>query len=145
MLDTELINEMKRVDMEKIQFPTRVNLEPELDSGIMEPERQRPRATLPEPGTGEPILDGPYGRKPVIESDVETLEKRAAPPALKDNALMDAEKKVNAPLDSPGDGKAVDSVRDTPESAPAGGRRTLRKGDIRSPAPLIRDEGIIGN
>ncbi len=145
MLDTELINEMKRVDMEKVQFPTRVNLEPELDSGIMEPERRRPETTLPEPGTGDPILDGNYGRKPVIESEVGTIEKRTAPPSVEGNAVMDAEKRSITPLDSPLDGNSGDAMKAAPEPGATGERRNLRKGDIRAPGPLIRDEGIIGN
>lgn len=145
MLDTELINEMKRVDMEKIQFPTRVNLEPELDSGMIEPEKRRPEATLPEPGTGEPILDGTYGGKPVIESDVEAIEKRPPSAAGEDNRVLDAEKRSIRPLAAPEKERVNDALDAAPDSKPADTRRNLRKGDIRAPGPLLRDEGIIQN
>jgi hypothetical protein len=122
-----------------------VNLEPELDSGIIEPERRRPEAAFPEPGTGEPVLDGSYGRKPVIESDVETIEKRTAPPAVDGNAVMDEEKRSITPLALPKDERGNDLMKEAPDSKPAGERRNLRKGDIRAPGPILRDEGIIGN
>ncbi len=142
MLDTELINEMKRVDMEKIQFPTRVNLEPEIDRGIIEPEKSRAVVPAPEPGTREPLFEGEYRTSPGIESDVKPIEKRTAPVPGGADPVMESEKRSVGPVES---GGRTEGMKGAPEVKRVERNRNLREGDIRSPGPLLRDEGIIGN
>jgi len=137
MLDAEVINEMKKIDTGKIQFPSRTNMEPEADRGIIEPPSGRKVRESPDVQVQDPLFEGDYKSKPKIESDVRSLEKRKSAETGDRGSVMESEKKESPPLPE------VESKR-KPDVKPLEKKRPARGTDIRSPEPLYNKEGIIG-
>ena len=98
MLDTEMINEMKKLDLDKIQFPTRTGMEPEVDRGIIEPESGKKVKGSPDVGIQDPLFEGDYKKRPTIDSDVRTVEKRTRASSEDRESILDGEKKEIGPL-----------------------------------------------
>jgi hypothetical protein len=145
MLDAEVINEMKRIDRGKIQFPSRANMEPEADRGIIEPPSGRKVRESPEVRVQDPLFENDYKAKPKIESDVRSIEKRKSPDSGDRESIMESEKKELRPLPE-GDSKRRSDIRERgSDMRPLEKKRTGRGSDIRSPEPLHNNEGIIGD
>ena len=98
MLDTEMINEMKKMEIDKIQFPTRTSMEPEVDRGIIEPESGRKVKGSPDVGIQDPLFEGDYKKRPSIDSDVRPVEKRTRASSEDRESILDSEKKDIAPI-----------------------------------------------
>ncbi len=98
MLDTEMINEMKKMEIDKIQFPARTSMEPEVDRGIIEPESGRKAKGSPEVGIQDPLFEGDYKKRPSIDSDVRPVEKRTRASSEDRESILDSEKKEIAPI-----------------------------------------------
>ncbi len=98
MLDTEMINEMKKMDIDKVQFPTRTNMEPEVDKGIIESESGKKVRESPEVRIQDPLFEGDYRKRPSIESDVRPVEKRSRASLEDREPVLDREKKEIGPI-----------------------------------------------
>jgi hypothetical protein len=146
MLDAEVINEMKKIDAGKIQFPSRANMEPEADRGIIEPPSGRKVRESPDIQVQDPLFEGDYKSKPSIESDVRPLEKRKGPDSGNRESVMDSEKKEVQPLPDVEPKHRLDVRERNSEVRPLEKKRPGRGTDMRSPKPLYNNsnEGIIG-
>ncbi len=98
MLDTEMINEMKKMDVDKIQFPTRTSMEPEADRGIIEPETGKKIKDSPEVRIQDPLFEGDYRKRPSIDSDVRPVEKRSRASGEDRGSVLDDEKSEIGPI-----------------------------------------------
>ncbi|MBP7737285.1 MAG: hypothetical protein KA369_15000 [Spirochaetes bacterium] len=131
VLDSEMINEMKKMDPGKAQFPTRATMEPEVDKGIIEGESGRKVKQSPEIRSQDPLFEGEYRKKPSIESDVKSIEKRSGA-SLKDReSLIENEKKGMSPLGERGPEDRGDPYMDEP-----GGNRPEKRA-----SPKLEDSG----
>ena len=144
MLDSEVINEMKSIDAEKMRFPTKTNLEPETDRGIVEPDYGRKAKETPEVRDPEPFLEGDYRSKDGPAADVRPIEKRSGASAERSETVVDVEKRVIEPLPESETGTKPDAKfrRDT-DVRQLEKRKPVRGADIREPAPVDREGGII--
>jgi hypothetical protein len=102
MLDTEMINEMKKMDIDKARFPSRTTMEPEVDRGIIESEPGKKMKESPDVRTQDPLFEGDYKKRPAIESDVRGVEKRGGAFSEDRESVLDREKKDIGPLMEPG-------------------------------------------
>lgn len=93
LLDSEVINEMKKIDMDKVRFPSQTNLEPDTEKGIIEPDTHRKIKESPEVRVQDPLFEGDYGKKPGMESDVRPIEKRSGSAARDRESMVDSEKR----------------------------------------------------
>jgi hypothetical protein len=93
MLDSEKISEMKKIDMEKVKFPSQTNLEPDIEKGVIEPEMHRKIKESPEVRVQDPLFEGDYGKKPEIRSDVRPIEKRSGGAVKDRESMIDNEQK----------------------------------------------------
>ncbi len=98
ILDSDMINEMKKMDPGKTQFPTRATMEPEVDRGIIEGESGKKVKQSPEIRSQDPLFEGDYRKKPSIDSDVKIIEKRSGASLDDRESLIENEKKGIAPL-----------------------------------------------
>jgi len=145
MLDAEVINEMKKIDRGKIQFPSRASMEPEADRGIIEPPSGRKVRESPDVRVQDPLFEGDYKAKPKIESEVRSLEKRKNTDSGDRESLMESEKKEVPPLQE-ADPKRKSDIRERgSEVKPLEKKRPGRRSDTRAPEPLHNNEGIIGD
>jgi hypothetical protein len=144
MLDSEVINEMKRIDAEKMRFPTKTNLEPEADRGIVEPESGRKAKESPEIKEAEPLFEGDYRSKGGPAADVRSIERKGATPATEPNTVIEKEKSGLEPLPERETVKKPDANfrRDT-DVRQLEKRKPVRGTDIRDPEPVDREGGII--
>lgn len=143
MLDTELINEMKKIEMGKIQFPTRTAMEPEVDKGIIEPESAKKMKESPEVRSQDPLFEGDYKKRPSIDSEVKPIEKRSGASAADRESIMESEKKEIGPITEGKSGVRRLEKRTAPaledressavekDAAPLRERESLRSADIR--------------
>jgi hypothetical protein len=122
MLDTEMINEMKKMDIDKIQFPARTSMEPEVDKGIIEAGSGKKMKESPDVRIQDPLFEGDYRNRPSIESDVRPVEKRTRASSEDRESVIEKEKREIGPL---------------PEREP--GVRRLEK----RAAPVIEDRGPV--
>ena len=76
MLDSDMINEIKAKDVNKTQYPSRVNLEPEVDRGIIEPDVQKKIRPAADVQIKEPIFEEENRSKPRIDSSVRPLDRK---------------------------------------------------------------------
>jgi len=181
VLDAELINEMKKLDVDKVRFPSQTNLEPDVDAGIVEPDAYVKQKETPGVRAQDPLFEGDYGKNPEIRSEVRPVEKRKGASAGDRESVIDDERKDLPRLMEPESGyEAVE--RENParlpeeggatpgrlktDLAPEGGEESTlaperrksdpavrpldkkrRSGgvDVRTPAPLVHEEGIIGD
>lgn len=140
-LDSALIHEMKRIDPSKIAFPSRANLEPEIDGGVIEPKEKEKAREASEMAAPELVLEGEYSERPRIQSDVRPLERRVSP-SIEENAVIKSERKDSPPLREEGEG--VREKQDAGIKPPVERRRAPRGEDIRGPRILQHEEGVIG-
>ncbi len=146
MLDTEIINEMKKMDVDKIQFPTRTSMEPEVDKGIIEAGSGKKVKESPEVRIQDPLFEGDYRKRPSIDSDVRPVEKRTRASSEDRESIIEKEKRELGPLPEREPGVRRLEKRDMPviedrEPAIDGGekkvspprdRESTRQKDIRS-------------
>lgn len=145
MLDSEVINEMKSIDMGKIQFPTRTSLEPEADRGIIEPDTGRKVKETPGVIEHDPLFESGKERKPVIDSDVKPIEKRSGHAEGAGGSLLEDEQKELGPLRQKGPAaKGAEDSSASPDVKPLEKKRSAGE-DIRGPEPIHREEGILGD
>ena len=144
MLDSEVINEMKSIDTEKMRFPTKTNLEPEADRGIVEPDFGRKAMESPVVRDPEPLLEGDYRSKDGPAADVRPVEKRGGATAEAPETVVDVEKGGIEPVPERETGTKPDATfrRDT-DVRQIEKRKPIRGADIREPAPVDREGGII--
>lgn len=140
MLDSEAMNEMKYTDVNKARLPSRAELEPEVDRGIIEPETHRASRPSSDVQVQEPIFEGDTGMRPRISSEVRPITKK--PDIFGDDAgdVVQGEKKEMGPLEDASKKIAPDPGRTD--------RRSLEKArdrgsDIRNPGPVHREEGLV--
>jgi hypothetical protein len=147
MLDTEVINEMKRIDTEKIKFPSRTNLEPEADRGIIEPDSGRKVRESPGVVDHDPLFESDEARKPKIDSDVKPIQKRSGPAVESGESVLDGEQKDIEPLRAkePVGKESGDKTSGRTDVRPLEKKRAIRGSDIRDPEPIHHDEGILGD
>jgi hypothetical protein len=141
-LDSEVISEMKRIDLNKFKAPTRTLLEPESDSGIVEPEMRRITKDAPGAREQDPIFEGQYTKKPSIDSEVRSIEKKNSP-AEERESVLDGEQRESPRIEEgevPRPGRAIERGRDVKRLEK---KRPGRGSDVRTPAPLDSNEGII--
>jgi hypothetical protein len=144
ILDSEVINEMKRIDTAKMRFPTKTTLEPEADQGIVEPDSGRKTKAVPEVREAEPLFEGDYRKKGGPPADVRRVEKKTPPPDAGPDTVLEREKSEIAPL--PGDEtvrKPDSHFRRDTDTMPLEKKRPARGRDIRDPGPVDREGGII--
>jgi hypothetical protein len=144
MLDAEVINEMKKIDSGKIQFPSRTNMEPEADRGIVEPPTGRKVRETPDVRVQDPLFEGDYKSKSRIESEVRSLEKRKSPDSGDRESVVESEMKELPPLPEDGSKRGLEARERRADVRPLEKKRPGRGTDIRSPEPLHNNEGIIG-
>jgi len=144
MLDAEVINEMKNIDRGKIQFPSRVNMEPETERGIIEPPSGRKFRESPDVRVQDPLFEGDYKAKQEIESKVRPLEKRKSPDSGDRESVVESEKKEQQPLPEVESKRRSDIRERGSDVRPLEKKRPGSGTDIRSPEPLHNNEGIIG-
>jgi hypothetical protein len=144
MLDSEVINEMKRIDAEKMRFPTKTNLEPEADRGIVEPESVRKAKESPEIKEAEPLFEGDYRSKGGSAADVRPVERKSTAPATEPGTVIEREKSGLEPLPERETVTKPDATfrRDT-DVRKLEKRKPVRGTDIRDPEPVDREGGII--
>jgi hypothetical protein len=144
MLDSEVINEMKRLDTGKMRFPTKTNLEPEADRGIIEPERGRKAKETPEMKEAEPLVEGDYRSRGGPATDVRAVERKGGTRTAEPGAVIEKEKSAIEPLPERETVSKPDSNfrRDT-DVRPLEKRKPVRGTDIREPEPVDRQGGII--
>ena len=145
MLDTEVINEMKKIDKDKIQFPSRSNLEPETDRGIIEPESPRKVRPSPDVTVQDPLFEGDYRSKRGIDSDVRPIEKPGGPSSEDHESIVESEKKEIEPLHNWKSEAGSDAERRRTQDKLLEKKKPVRGSDIRSPEPAHYDDGIIDN
>lgn len=121
ILDSEMINEMKKMDPGKARFPTRTTMEPEVDRGIIEGESGRKVKQPPEIRQQDPLFEGDYRKKPSIESDVKSIEKRSGATIEDRESVIENEKKGIAPVREREPENRGDAYMEEP------GRRLLEK------------------
>lgn len=143
LLDAEVINEMKKIDRGKILFPSRTNMEPETDKGIIEPQTDRKVKESPDVRVQDPLFEGDYKTKPKLESDVRSLEKWKSPASEDRGSVLESEKKELSPLPEPESKPGPDKRKRDSDVRPLEKKRTGRGSDIRAPGPLHHNEGII--
>ncbi len=73
MQETELINEMKKADPEKIQFLSRELLKPELEHRIIEPEREKKISRELHPDPIDRQIEGSYREINKLNPEVKQL------------------------------------------------------------------------
>jgi hypothetical protein len=129
MLDTEMINEMKKMEIDKIQFPSRTSMEPEVDKGIIEPESGRKVKGSPDVKIQDPLFEGDYKKRPAIESDVRSVEKRTRASSEDRESVLDNEKKDIGPIPERESG-----LQQEPRKRESGVRRLEKKA-----APILED------
>jgi hypothetical protein len=144
MLDSEVINEMKRIDTEKMRFPSRTNLEPEADRGIVEPDSGRKAKESPEVREAEPLFEGGYRSGGGPAADVRSIERKGGATAVEQNAVIEKEKGGIEPLPERETATKPDAAfrRDT-DVRQLEKRKPVRGADIRDPEPVEREGGII--
>jgi hypothetical protein len=145
MLDAEVINEMKKIDMGKIQFPSRTNMEPDTEKGIIEPPTNRKVRESPDVRVQDPLFEGDNKTRPKTESDVRPLEKWKNPAPGDRESIMESEKKELSPLPERESRRKPDIRKQDSDVRPLEKKRTSRGSDIRSQEPLHHNEGIIGD
>ena len=144
MLDAEVINEMKKIDSGKIQFPSRANMEPEADRGIVEPPTGRKVRETPDVRVQDPLFEGDYKSKSRIESEVRSLEKRKSPDSGDRESVVESEMKELPSLPEGESKRGLEARERRADVRPLEKKRPGRGTDIRSPEPLHNNEGIIG-
>lgn len=146
MLDSEVINEMKSIEAGKMRFPTKTNLEPETDQGIVESDYGRKKRETPEVREPEPVMEGEYRPKGAPPADVRPVERKGGvtAPAGAPGSVVDTEKSSIEPLPERETGTRPDATfrRDT-DVRQLEKRKPIRGTDIREPAPVDREGGII--
>lgn len=133
MLDSEVVNEMKKIDMDKVRFPSQTNLEPDAEKGIVEPELHRKIKESPEVRVQDPMFEGDYGKKPGIQSDVKPIEKRSGAAERDRESMVDSEK------------KDIPRIKErASDLAPDAGTRDAAPGALerRRPSPAADDADI---
>jgi len=144
MLDSEVINEMKRIDAGKMRFPTRTNLEPEADRGIIEPETGRKAKESPAIKEAEPLIEGDYRSKGGAAPDVRSIERRGGSRTDEPSAVIEKEKSAIEPLpERETVTKPPATLRRDTDVRPLEKRKPVRGTDIRDPGPVEREGGII--
>lgn len=144
MLDSEVINEMKKISGGKIQFPSRVNMAPEADGGIIEPSSGRRVKESPDVRIREPLFEGDYKSKPKMESEVRSLDKKMSPDSGDHESVLESEKKKLPPLPESEPKRGSDIRESASDVRPLEKKLPGRRTDPRSPGPLHNNEGIIG-
>jgi hypothetical protein len=140
MLDSDLINEEKKLGVSKTEFPTRVSMEPEVDKGIIEPEKQRTVKPSEQIMTQEPIIEDKGASRPVIDSRVEPVGKRSTVAKEGDETIVSTERKKIRTMDEEGAGKRGGEKRRAARKSRA--EMNDRGGDMRAPQRQ-NDEGMI--
>ncbi len=120
MLDSEVVNEMKKIDMEKVRFPSQTNLEPDTEKGIIEPESHRKIKETPGVRVQDPLFEGDYGTTPGLKSDVRPIGKRSGAAEKDRESLVESEKRdipriMDRERELVPDSGAPDSVAGPPE------------------------------
>mgnify|MGYP001172847479 CR=1 FL=1 len=144
LLDSEVINEMKSIEAEKMRFPTKTNLEPETDRGIVEPDFGRKTRESTEVRNPEPLIEGDYRPGGGPAADVRPVEKRGGASVELPETVVDAEKGGIEKLPERETGRKPDTTfrRDT-DVRQLEKKKPVRGADIREPAPVDREGGII--
>ena len=140
MLESEAMNELKNIDVTKERLPSRADLEPEVDRGIIEPETHRTSRPTGEVQAQEPIYEGDSGMRPRISSDVRPIPKK--PDIFGDDtgAVVQGEKKELGPLEDATGKNRRDAERTERRPLEKAGERGS---DIRKAAPLHHEEGLV--
>ena len=76
MLDSELINESKNIEIKKIEFPSRENLKPDMGDGIIESKTDRKMKASSDMEMDDPLIEGNYRPVNKKESDVRSLKRK---------------------------------------------------------------------
>ena len=79
MLESELINEMKYTDQNKIQFPTKETFKPEFEHRIIEPDRDKKISADPRMEPLEKQMEGSYRDLNKLNPDVKPLRGNENP------------------------------------------------------------------
>ncbi len=142
MLDTEMINEMKKMDIDKIQFPTRASMEPEVDRGIIEPEAGKKMKDSPEARIQDPLFEGDYRKRPTIDSDVRPVEKRSRASGEDRESVLDGERKDIGPLPERETGEQEPRVQRLEKRAVTGDREPAIEKKEKDVKPLRERESV---
>jgi hypothetical protein len=140
MLDTEMINEMKKMDVDKIQFPTRSSMEPEVDRGIIEPEAGKKMKESPEVRIQDPLFEGDYKRRPAVDSDVRPVEKRSRAAGEDRESVLDSERKDIGPLPERETGEREQRVKRLEKRTIPGDREPAIEKEEKDVKPLPERE-----
>jgi hypothetical protein len=140
MLGSDLISEEKKSGVPKTEFPTRVNMEPEVDKGIVEPEKQKTVKPSGQIMTREPIFEDEGGSRPSIDSRVEPVGKRSMAAKERDETIVPSEQKKIRGLDGKRAGMSGAEMRRAERKSRA--EMNNRRRDIRAPQRQ-NDEGMI--
>jgi hypothetical protein len=116
VLDSEMVNEMKKMDMSKTQFSSRTSMEPEVDKGIIEGESGRKVRQSSELRSQDPYFEGDYKKKPSIESDVKSIDRKSKPAPEERESMIEKEKKDVASVKERGPEDRGDPFMDEPGS-----------------------------
>jgi hypothetical protein len=144
MLDSDTINEMKRIETGKLRFSTRTNLEPEADRSLVEPEADRAVKVSPGVRNPEPLIEGDYRSKDAPPSDVRPVEKRGGSPVREPDAVIEKEQGQIEPLpEREAPAKPNTTFRRDTDVPQLEKKKPVRGADIRDPGPLDREGGII--
>lgn len=147
MLDTDMVQELKSADSKKTTIPTRENLQPDVDRGLIEPGTDKKKRVSAGVEYQDFISEGQYRPKDRASADVKPLGTR--PPA-RDGArdIRDAESGETGKTLSKED-LSVEPLTDS-KAAPREDRRTGEKKETRiirsksrEPQPVFRDSGIV--
>jgi len=133
MLESEKINEMKSTEPAKAKYPSRENLEPEIDRAIVEPEKDKKIKPAPGLEVEERLFEQDETGKKTEKSDVRLL-KRDAKPVDKEEIVPEKTDKLE---------KKDTEDAGTSEGKTGRGKKGIIRTQKKEPALIEKEPGII--
>lgn len=137
MIDSDLIDEARKENPSKVKFPSNERMDPDIDRGVIEVEKDVKRKSSPSLSEGDVILEGKYRSDTLKKGDVSPLKKDIKPFEDREDKITSDEKVKK--LDDITD-RSEKSDRDEP------GVMKKKKGVLRNyknPEPIKKEQGII--
>ena len=131
MLESEIVNESTMNNFNKSAFPTRENLNPELNKSVIESENKIPEPDIMnKPFKPETPVDEQYNTN-LMQSDqsVKILEKSFPDKKIQNMVIKKEEENKSTPPSKKSDDKNIIQI--------------LEKGKVVKPEPINKDTGII--
>lgn len=150
MLDTEMVQELRSADTKKITVPSRENLTPDVDRGLIEPAADKKKRVSADVQYQDFISEGQYRPRDRASADVKPLGARQGPREDQRDArdIRDADRTDSGKSLSKED-LSVEPLADR-KTAPREERRDGEKKESRiirskskEPAPVFRNSGIV--